>query len=127
IVSPNQAAAYEKALATLRQHCAESEKGYRTVEAIAEYLNSLGLLNGRGKPITHRTIRHWAATRSFPLFTLNKSDGSFSTNLMILAWLWSYRGYQKDKAKTPKRNRQPRVTSEPKEGSEIPQFSKPRA
>ena len=97
MMHPAQHAAFQAALATLRQHCAESERGFRTYAVIADYLNAIGVRTGRGHPTTARTVRGWHQKRGLPITTIGKRNGAWTSNLLLLAWLSSYVEYQRTK------------------------------
>lgn len=61
---------------------------------IIEYLNDVGVRNGYGHPITRNTLKTWHRKRGFPLFIATNKNRVVTSNLMIQAWLWSYRALQ---------------------------------
>src|SRR5947209_5968148 len=60
---PYHQAAFEDALERLRAFCGDREFGMRGHEAIAAYLKQLGVLTGRGQPVSASTVRRWIKRR----------------------------------------------------------------
>ena len=109
MMHPAQRAAFNAALKTLRTHCAEFARGFRTYAAIAAYLNEIGVRTGRGHPVTGRTVRGWRQKRGLPITTIGKRNGAWTSNLLLLAWLSSYVEYQRTKPRySTKRQRDAR-------------------
>ena len=92
---PQHDAAYKEATRRLHDSCADREFGLRGHEAIATYLRQLGVLTGRGVPVSASTVRRWIKRRGFPAFSLGYRNRVLATNLQVLAWLWAYRDYQR--------------------------------
>jgi hypothetical protein len=77
----------------LRDILGDQEVGLRGYDAICGYLNALGVESERGAPITEKTLRSWIDKRGFPRLTTNYRRGIFTTNFLILAWMWARVGF----------------------------------
>jgi hypothetical protein len=95
---PEQARAMRSALGKLRDYAGAHEYGLSGPMEIAAYLNEVvGLRTGRGCLITVATVRTFVKSRGLPVIVIRKADGMKTTNLMLLAWCWSYATYKKEK------------------------------
>jgi len=107
--NPEHQQALEEHVKKLRDYGA-AEFAIHTPEKMAEFLNRLGFVNGRGKAITKRTIMHWRDKRDFPAAVIRYSDGLMTTNVLIQAWLWSINVWRKNKPyRSPKLKPKPAV------------------
>lgn len=64
--------------------------GLHGAEAIAAYLNKLGL---RKRPFTAASVRLWRKTRRFPVIALGPKK-YMTTNLHVFAWLCTFKQYK---------------------------------
>jgi len=94
--NPIHAAALREALDRLRDYAAAHEHGLDGIDAIVDYLTQLGVRNGLARPVTRWTVKNWIKRRGFPAFRAG-GGRTWTTNLIVLAWLWSYREYRRTK------------------------------
>ena len=87
--SSQHALELEQCVKKLRDYYGDREFPIKGLDAIVEYMNRLGFVNKKGKPITPYNIRAWIKEKKFPAHALNKADGLLTTNVLIQAWLWS--------------------------------------
>lgn len=88
----------ERCLRLLRDFTTKNNRGLHGWDEILAYLAKIGVQNtGNGKPPKKYTVQNWIARKGFPQCSLRKSHGVFTTELHILAWLWSIRVWQKTK------------------------------
>lgn len=109
---PLHQAAFEAAIEKLRAalltcpQCGgptQLDRGFHNAHDVAEYLAGFGVTNGQGRLVTYNTVRNWADRRGFPSFTPKRSKGMFVTSFQILAWLWSFKEWHRNRAyRSPK-------------------------
>lgn len=83
--SMEAALAYQRSLIRPEDHV-----GFKSAQAVADYLNQLGL---RKRPITVATVKLWIRERGLPA-TRFPGAPFFTTNLHLFAWLWRQRIYK---------------------------------
>jgi hypothetical protein len=86
------------ALGKLRDYAGEHEHWLAGLDEIAGYLNQVvGIRADSGTSVTPDTVRSWIKNRGLPVMRFRAVDRIRTTNLMLLAWCWSYATYQKEK------------------------------
>lgn len=73
----------------------QPEVWFETADDVLTYLNdTVGWRNPQGLRMSRQTLRGWCK-RGFPLFRPRVSQARIaSSNILIMAWLWSYRVYR---------------------------------
>lgn len=79
----------EQCIKKLRDYYGDREFEIKGIDNIVDYMNRLGYVNRKGKPITKHVLYEWKRSKKFPMHALCKKDGLLTSNVLIQAWLWS--------------------------------------
>jgi hypothetical protein len=103
----------ELRLNMLRDFAGQHERWFNSVDEVLQYVNDIGVRNPRtDKRIGLITLRRWRRKCGFPYAKFhNKRTPVVTSNLMIMAWLWSYRVYKATKPYKPNTKDLPDATS----------------
>ena len=72
-----------------------TEVWFETRDDVLTYLNeTVGVRTQHGGRISAPTLRTWVKHKGFPLYRSGRTARIASSNILIMAWLWSYRTYQ---------------------------------
>lgn len=88
---------YKALLALLRSEIGqEHERALAGVDAICEYLTSLGVVNRYGAPVTVNTLKAWRRSLAFPMLRgrgalpgRRRASACVTTTFLVQAWLCS--------------------------------------
>lgn len=90
-----QRAALIEALKNLRDWCPQREFVLIGYDAIATYLNEIGVTASRGGPVNKVIVQMWVVRRNFPAFCIKPAQKVRTTNYLVQAWMWSYKEYRR--------------------------------
>lgn len=85
----------------LREFVGKNERWFHSKQEVIDYLNDIGVRSTFGKRITDSRLRIFRKKLGFPYATFSIQKSVVTSNVLIMAWLWSLRVYKATRLRHP--------------------------
>jgi hypothetical protein len=87
----------------LRDFVGKNERWFNSPAEVIDYLNTIGVRSTHGKRVTYNLLQKFRKHMGFPYATFSlRRSAVVTSNVLIMAWLWSLRVYRVQKQRVGK-------------------------